>query len=487
MAVACCEHTYANPAISSLPEETRRQRAAMVFCGAEFGRIGTTTPKAHPDFQVSYIGTVDPTKMHPGFVAMSSAVNVPQVRFVVCGGGGTQWLTAEAQQLGSLERFDFRGAVEDIASVLATTDVYGYPLCEDTYAAAEMNIQEAMYAGIPVVAFPHGGLKNLILHGETGLLVNSPDEYARAIEYLYQNPAERTRLGANAAAYARLHFGAEITGRGFNEVFQRMLLQPKRTRRWPDWPGDALPSELIMNPGARLFVESLGAAGRPYADSALAPTTTEKLKAEEDILSQTLLTHYCCSYGYAKTFPRDSLLQLWSGLGFMARSHFTDALEAFRQAQKNGFNHWRLNWYAAVAAEKIGQAGEAMRLLQPVLQTAPDFEPARKMQQSLPMVQLLPEQSKAALQWVQEAQRLLQARQLVQAREYLERAHNLIPEQILIIELLADLDCRLGRLDSARQLIDIIVKREPQRANPRLAAIKSALAVREKAGTPVPA
>lgn len=91
---------------------------------------------------------------------------------------------------------------------LKSSTCTGYPLCLDTYAASELNLQEAMFAGIPPVVFPHGGIQLLVKHNETGLVVHSNQEYRDAIAYLYNNPSERLRLGANAAEYSKRHFGA---------------------------------------------------------------------------------------------------------------------------------------------------------------------------------------------------------------------------------------------------------------------------------------
>ncbi|HTO05277.1 MAG TPA: hypothetical protein VL069_16320, partial [Opitutus sp.] len=257
-------------------------------------------------------------------------------------------------------------------------------------------------------------------------------------------------------------------------VFDRLLRRPKRTRAFAPFRVERAPDGdriLSMNPGARIFLQSLGDAGQPYLESMLGSKIEERLIADERIREQKLLMHYCCGYGYAKRFPRDPFLQLWSGLGFLARGSFTEALCAFDEAIQNGLNEWRIGWYRACALEQLGRVQEAVNELVTVLKLAPDFDAGCKMQQRLPMPKVLPEQASAALQYVQEAERLVKSRQLVQARGCLERALRLVPEQILIFELLADLDCRLGRLDSARQLLAIILQREPRRSNPRLAAI----------------
>ena len=100
-------------------------------------------------------------------------------------------------------------------------DVYGYPLNENTFAAAELNLQEVMWAGLPIVSSPHGGVPFLIQHEETGLLVDNDKDYRLAMEHLYHHPAERERLGKNAAAYARKHFDPEISADRFEKSLRK--------------------------------------------------------------------------------------------------------------------------------------------------------------------------------------------------------------------------------------------------------------------------
>ncbi|MBL9215221.1 MAG: polysaccharide pyruvyl transferase family protein [Opitutaceae bacterium] len=472
-AVACSPHTFAHPAFRSLPPDAGPERAAMILAGAEFDRLRGIKPRAHQGFRVGFIGFVDPSKMHPDYATLSCAVKVPNVRFVVCGSGG-QWLAAQVAQLGRADSFEFRGNVEDIRSVIETLDVYGYPLCEDTYAAAELNLQEVMYAGLPVVAFPHGGIGSLIRHGETGLLVNTAEEYARAIEHLHQHPEERARLGANAAAYAREHFGAERTGREFNAHFAQMLLRPKRERQWGSGPGfppaEDPERELAAHYGARFFVESIGELGADYRDSLLAATDGERLEADNRIGQHSLLTHYACSLSYRKMFPNDPALNFWAGLSYFARGKTKAAFEALTRAWRTGFSHWRIHWYCALAAEQEGRLRDAFGAVQRLLQAMPELDEAKHMQQRLVAALTAKVQEE-----VRRAQELLKAGRNAEARVALQTASDLMPGQVMILELLADLDCRLGNLGSARTLLGMILAREPGRDTPRLQGIRRAL------------
>ena len=186
-------------------------------------RLDALPAEPHDGFVVTYIGTANATKMHPDFVAMSALANIPEARFVVCGTTDPGVLEAEAEQLGVSQRFEFRGYVENIQPVLAMSDVFGYPLCEDTWATSEKSLQEAMLAGIPPLVFAHGGIADIIRNGQTGLVVKSAAEYAQALEYLYRNPGERARLGKNARACVQQEFdGRRVAGR-IESLYQRLM------------------------------------------------------------------------------------------------------------------------------------------------------------------------------------------------------------------------------------------------------------------------
>jgi glycosyltransferase involved in cell wall biosynthesis len=68
-----------------------------------------------------------------------------------------------------------------------------------------------MAYGVPCIATDVGGNKEIVSHGQTGLLVKprSPEQLAEAIEYLLAHPEERCRMGANALTRVREHFDLE--------------------------------------------------------------------------------------------------------------------------------------------------------------------------------------------------------------------------------------------------------------------------------------
>ena len=70
---------------------------------------------------------------------------------------------------------------------------------------------EAMASALPVVAFAHGALPEIVADGRTGLLVPPGDEraLAEAVLRLLRNPEERRAMGESARARAVSAFSPE--------------------------------------------------------------------------------------------------------------------------------------------------------------------------------------------------------------------------------------------------------------------------------------
>lgn len=359
--VPCNPYSFGDlPVFAGMDPAARSRKVALVYDAADFERLQGLERRPHQGFNVGYIGTVDFVKMHPRYVSMSTAVRVPEARFVVCGGGGSlEQLKAQAAAAGQSHRFDFKGYVADIRPVLAEMDAYGYPLCEDTYAAGELNLQEVMFAGIPPVVFPYGGVKSLVAHGKTGLVVQSDKEYAEALEHLHADVAERRRLGMNAAAHAREVFGAENASVDLDRAYDRMLAEGKRSREWPG-------ASPVRSAGTA-FVETLGDHGAAFRASREAPSLAAAIRADEEIAASSRLAFQSGILAYRGRYPGDPWLRYWAGLGFARADRHEEAAIEFAEAVKAGFPHWRALWRLAEAAGRLGRpdlAAQARTLLE---------------------------------------------------------------------------------------------------------------------------
>jgi alpha-maltose-1-phosphate synthase len=105
---------------------------------------------------------------------------------------------------------DFTPGDPRLTAMLARSAVFALPSEIDK---SPYSVLEAMFAGLPVVATPVGGIPEMVLDGETGLLVPPGDDIAiaTAIEKLLGDDALRTRMGAAGLARAHDRFDARKT------------------------------------------------------------------------------------------------------------------------------------------------------------------------------------------------------------------------------------------------------------------------------------
>jgi glycosyltransferase involved in cell wall biosynthesis len=372
--VAGCGYTHRLPVIEALPALVRNATTAVVIATTDLDRIAGLRQRPHPTFNVGYIGKVDFRKMHPNYVAMSARARVPAARFIVCGAGHIELLARQAEHYGAAERFEFRGYVHDIRSVLELLDVFGYPLGMNP--GAELSLQEAMIAGVPPVVFPRGGIVDAVIHRHTGLVVDSEADYADAIEYLYHNPDERKRLGESARRFASKHFGGAQSARALDHIYQTMLRRPKRTRRWP--PSDCPDAAATSPSGSRCFAQSLGEHGTPFFASLADGDGRQLIRAEEDIAVLSMMTLQVVS-DYSDSYPDDPYLLLWGALILEAQGQYALARRQFARAQELGLRHWRLAWYRARTSQRLGEINDALEQCRAALSEVPDFQPAREL------------------------------------------------------------------------------------------------------------
>ena len=107
-------------------------------------------------------------------------------------------LEAQAEQAGLAERIDFVGFRKDPHAFLVRAGVFVLP---SRFEGMPNALMEAMAAGLAVIVTDASpGPLEVVVHGETGLVVPSEDPVALALalEQLATNPQLRDRLGSAA-------------------------------------------------------------------------------------------------------------------------------------------------------------------------------------------------------------------------------------------------------------------------------------------------
>ena len=131
-------------------------------------------------------------------------------------------LKVQAEKLGIADRVIFTGFLEDTGAILSLLDVV--LLASTIPEACPRTIIEAMAAGIPVIATPLGGSKELVTP-ETGILVpaEDADAFAAAITQLAEDNGGRKRMGKACRLRAEQLFCAAQNARLTEDLYLELL------------------------------------------------------------------------------------------------------------------------------------------------------------------------------------------------------------------------------------------------------------------------
>jgi glycosyltransferase involved in cell wall biosynthesis len=146
----------------------------------------------------------------------------PQIRAMLIGSDLTRGqFHSEAKLEGLSETFSWAGFVPDVRGYLLQADLFALPSLYRE--GTPTSILEAMLAGLPVVASRVGGVRELIHHGQTGMLVEPGDAQAlaEAIRYLIENREARETMAKEARAYVAEHHSMQKMAEAHIQVFQR--------------------------------------------------------------------------------------------------------------------------------------------------------------------------------------------------------------------------------------------------------------------------
>ncbi|MGH9666286.1 MAG: glycosyltransferase family 4 protein, partial [Bryobacteraceae bacterium] len=164
--------------------------------------LGFREPRPDPaaPWRIGIIGRISPEKGTAEFVrAAALCSGIPGIRFVVCGapanGRYSDMVAAAALRLP----IDFLGWRDDVATVLRNLDLLVLASRREGLGRVML---EAFSAGVPVVAFPEGGIVEAIEDEETGFLTTEPSAAALAarLSELIRGDSRRLR---NVAVNAR--------------------------------------------------------------------------------------------------------------------------------------------------------------------------------------------------------------------------------------------------------------------------------------------
>jgi glycosyltransferase involved in cell wall biosynthesis len=130
----------------------------------------------------------------------------PRWSIAVAGGGDEGRFKALADEVGAGGRVHWLGVLDDVERVYQLADAFVLPSSYETFSLVTF---EAAASGLPILACPVSGVRELIEDGRNGFLIDrDPGTIARRLGELADDPALRTRLG-DAARSSALAFSWE--------------------------------------------------------------------------------------------------------------------------------------------------------------------------------------------------------------------------------------------------------------------------------------
>jgi glycosyltransferase involved in cell wall biosynthesis len=174
---------------------------------------------------VALVGRLTAIKQPDLFLSAAARVSAadPRARFLVAGGGELDAvLRTKASTLGLSERVRFLGWQKDIVPVYAASDLVAITSRNEGTPVA---LIESMAAGVPGVCFAVGGVPDVIIGPELGVLIaeGDVDAFAAAVRDLLRDDAARVAMGARARAHVLDRYAVERLVRDIDGLYRQLL------------------------------------------------------------------------------------------------------------------------------------------------------------------------------------------------------------------------------------------------------------------------
>jgi glycosyltransferase involved in cell wall biosynthesis len=238
-------------AVICMTVEIRRELESIDFAPARIARIGNgvdtrrfspAPPETRTDWRrkqglahdavvAVYSGRIVRRKGVDVLVDAWRAVDAPgcDAHLFLIGSGDQQPDSVEADirdavDRGNIANVVFAGQVADPETYLNAADLFLFPSRREGYPNA---LLEAMSSGTAVVASNIGGCSDLVIPGETGLLVapDDPEALAAAIRSLLSSPKLRTRLQRAARRSVKHSNAIEVIAASYRSLYERLAVR----------------------------------------------------------------------------------------------------------------------------------------------------------------------------------------------------------------------------------------------------------------------
>jgi L-malate glycosyltransferase len=156
-------------------------------------------------------------------IAKTLADNHPDIHFLIVGDGPLKdQLLQKTTDLNIQTRVTFAGLQTEVRPYLAAMDAY---MMTSIFEGLPIAMLEAMSSGLPVITTSAGGIKEVIRHGQDGLLCDV-DQASRLVDYalkLKDDPEFRSRVSHNARQRITEQFSLNKMVHDLEDLYKSMI------------------------------------------------------------------------------------------------------------------------------------------------------------------------------------------------------------------------------------------------------------------------
>lgn len=196
----------------------------MIYNGADISKCIIKTDYTTTNaIKVLHIGRLTDVKNQPLIIRAIKILSDKgyDLSLDLYGSGENENAYKELIKSLSLEdKVRIRGLIDDVFPVMHNADIFVLP---SKYEGMPMTLIEAMGTGLPIIASRVGGIPDMIVSREEGILIEpNLDELVTSLEKLINNPGLRKNIGEQARIKSQL-FSAETMANNYSKLYETQL------------------------------------------------------------------------------------------------------------------------------------------------------------------------------------------------------------------------------------------------------------------------
>ncbi len=218
--------------------KTPKQKIDVIFNGVDFSKLKITRKKedilnelkiSEDDFVIGTVGNVRWEKGTEFLVESAYLLSkeINNFKIIVVGAFGdnqySKEISQKIQNCSLQEKFIFVGKQLDVANYINCFDAFVLPSKSEGFGLA---LVEAMFLEKPSVAFEVGGVRDIILSEEFGLL-SEPENFQEFAEQLKKlvtmESSQRVQIGKNGKEFVSKNFGIENFVKKYESLYSKLV------------------------------------------------------------------------------------------------------------------------------------------------------------------------------------------------------------------------------------------------------------------------